>query len=139
MQTLNLTPTTEPATPARTKRQSLKGLYWTLTAVFAALMLLNGVSCWLPNPASHEVMRHLGYPMYLMVLLGVGKILGALALLQPWFKTIKEWACAGFVINFISAAASWAFVDKDLNTAALPLVALAILLAWKRKKHCVWG
>ena len=72
-------------------------------------------------------MTHLGYPNYVSIILGVAKILGVVALLQPWFKTIKEWAYAGFAIDLIGATASFAAVDGVM--AALSLLPFLIFFA----------
>jgi len=42
------------------------------------------------------MIKHLGYPVYLLTLLGIWKILGVVALLIPKFPLLKEWAYAGF-------------------------------------------
>ena len=81
-------------------------------------------------------MRHLGYPIYVMTIFGFAKILGAIALLQPKYRTTKEWAYAGFTINFIGAFASGFFVGDEIGLLIPPVVALGILLLsyyfWKR-------
>ncbi|MNK68541.1 hypothetical protein D3C87_878990 [compost metagenome] len=86
--------------------------------------------------AGKEVLKHLGYPMYLLIIVGIAKILGAMAILQQKFVAIKEWAFAGFAINFIGAFASRAFVGDGAALLIPPLVALAILfipyILWKR-------
>ena len=38
--------------------------------------------------------QQLGYPAYFSVILGVWKVLGAVALLVPRFPRLKEWAYA---------------------------------------------
>jgi uncharacterized membrane protein YphA (DoxX/SURF4 family) len=43
-----------------------------------------------------EMIKHLGYPAYLLTLLGIWKILGVVAVLVPKFPLLKEWAYAGF-------------------------------------------
>ena len=47
-----------------------------------------------------DMMVHLGYPEYLLTLLGVWKILGVVAVLMParrlFVNLLKEWAYAGF-------------------------------------------
>lgn len=75
-----------------------------------------------------EGMRHLGYPEYFGVMLTVFKVLGALALLLPFVSSrLKEWAYAGFAIDFIAAAVSHWAVDGFGGQAAFPFVFLAIL------------
>jgi hypothetical protein len=39
---------------------------------------------------------HLGYPIYLLTILGVWKILGVVTVLIPKLPLLKEWAYAGF-------------------------------------------
>jgi DoxX-like family len=135
MEALNLA--LDPAARARQSGRSRRTIYWVATGIFAALMALDGASGLARVEAGQEVMRHLGYPLYILSIIGAAKLLGAAALLQPWFRTVKEWAYAGFVINFIGAAASWLFVDGRLAGIVPPVVALTVLLGtywlWKRQ------
>ncbi len=102
-------------------------LYWSLTVLFSLLMLLDGVAGLMLDETGQAAMRQLGYPLYLMTILGAAKLLGALALLQPWFRTLKEWAFAGFAINFTGAAASTAFAGMGLVEMLPAAVMLAVL------------
>jgi hypothetical protein len=43
-----------------------------------------------------DSITHLGYPVYLITILGVWKMLGVVAVLVPKFPLLKEWAYAGF-------------------------------------------
>src|SRR5271170_6585449 len=54
--------------------------------------------------------RVLGYPSYFVTVLGVWKVLGAIAILVPRFPRLKEWAYAGIFFDLTGAAASWAAV-----------------------------
>ena len=118
------------------KLNKTTALYWSITLLFSAAMLLDGVGGVLHVEAGQEVMRHLGYPIYALSIFGAAKLLGAVALVQPWFRTIKEWAYAGFTINFLGAFASRAFVGDELSLLIPPLVALGILFvsyfSWKK-------
>ena len=42
---------------------------------------------------------HLGYPLYLVRILGTAKALGLLAIVTGFSPKLREWAYAGFVIN----------------------------------------
>lgn len=109
--------------------------YWTVTILFALGMLQSGVVQFIHSEGSQELMTLLGYPMYVQTILGVAKILGALVLVQWTFKTIKEWAYAGFAFDLIGAAASGAYVGEIL-VVIVPLVYLAIMFLsyflWKK-------
>jgi len=47
-------------------------------------------------PEGVQSVTHLGYPAYLLTILGVWKILGVVTILAPQFPILKEWAYAGF-------------------------------------------
>lgn len=116
--------------------KKLSTWYWIATIIFALMMLMDGFGGITQQEAGKEVLRHLGYPMYLLIIVGIAKLLGALAILQQKFVAIKEWAFAGFTINFIGAFASRAFVGDGVALLIPPLVALVIMfipyILWKK-------
>jgi hypothetical protein len=67
----------------------------------------------------------LGYPEYLMTILGGAKILGVIALLIPGVPLLKEWAYSGFTFDMLGASASHAFVGDSIAETVTPLVVLA--------------
>jgi hypothetical protein len=76
-----------------------------------------------------EGIRHLGYPEYFGVMLTVFKVPGALALIIPQVPArVKEWAYAGFVIDFIGAFVSLAVVDGFTGLTFFPLIVLLVLV-----------
>ncbi len=78
-------------------------IFWAATGLFSAMMLM-GAFNYFTNPAMVEGFKHLGFPDYFRVELGIAKILGALALLIPQVPVrVKEWAYAGFGFVLISA------------------------------------
>lgn len=116
--------------------KKLKTWYWVATIIFALMMIMDGVGGITQQEAGKEVLKHLGYPMYLLIIVGIAKLLGAASILQNKFKTIKEWAYAGFAINFIGAFASRAFVGDGISLLIPPLIALIIMfipyILWKK-------
>jgi len=118
------------------KPRTTARLYWTLTILFCLMMLADGVAGLLLEKNGQEGMRQLGYPLYVMTITGAAKILGALALLQNKYRTLKEWAFAGFVFDFIGAAASVLFAGLGAVGTIPALVMLAVVfglyLLWKR-------
>ncbi len=86
-------------------------VYWTMTILVAMPIGSGGVGQilqFLANP--HGVVPVLGYPMYFFAILGVWKVLGAIAILVPHFPRLKEWAYAGIFFDLTGAAASCAAV-----------------------------
>jgi hypothetical protein len=80
-----------------------KRLYWTVTGLMAALMLLAAVPDLLRIPGAVTIFGHLGYPRYLLPFLGAAKTLGVLVVLVPGVPRLKEWAFAGLMIDVIGA------------------------------------
>ncbi len=75
-----------------------------------------------------EAMAHLGYPVYFMKVLGVAKLLGAIAIVFPRFPRLTEWAYAGFSFTFIGAAFSHFSSGDGVGMMATPLVIFGILM-----------
>lgn len=76
-----------------------------------------------------EGITHLGYPAYFASILVVFKVLGSLALIIPKVPhRVKEWAYAGFAIDFICASTSHYVVDGASSLGWFPLVIFAILI-----------
>jgi hypothetical protein len=86
-------------------------VYWTMTGLVAFFIGGGGASQivqYFGNP--HGVVPALGYPMYFFAILGVWKVLGAIAILVPRFPLLKEWAYAGIFFDLTGAALSCAAV-----------------------------
>lgn len=113
-------------------------LYWIVTILFCAAMLMDGIAGLMHVQDGKVALAHLGYPEYLMSIVGIAKVLGALAILQTRFKIIKEWAYAGFTINFIGASLSHFFAGDTTGMFFMPLVVLAFMFVsyylWKKKE-----
>lgn len=110
--------------------------YWIITIIFALMMIMDGFGGITQQEAGKEVFKHLGYPMYMLIIVGVAKLLGAVSILQNKYAVVKEWAYAGFAINFIGAFVSRAFVGDGVSLLIPPLVALVIMfipyILWKK-------
>ena len=50
-------------------------------------------------PQARGLIERLGYPAYFLVILGIWKLLGAVALVVPKFPRLKEWAYAGVIFD----------------------------------------
>lgn len=103
--------------------------YWLATVLFCLAMSAGGTLNLLRADVQKEAMLALGYPEYLMTILGVAKILGVFALLIPGVPLLKEWAYAGFTFDLLGAAASHAFAGGPIAETVVPLVVLAIAIA----------
>ena len=68
--------------------------YWGATGLVGIVTLFAGFSYLTTAPEAVENFQHVGYPQQLRVLLGIGKLAGAIVLLLPRLPTLKEWAYA---------------------------------------------
>jgi hypothetical protein len=85
--------------------------YWTTTGLVAFFIGGGGASqIWQYKMNPHGVVPLLDYPMYFFAILGLWKVLGAIAILVPGFPRLKEWAYAGIFFDLTGAAASCAAV-----------------------------
>jgi DoxX-like protein len=92
-----------------------KTLYWIVTGLMAAFMLLASIPDLLRTPQAVAIFGHLGYPMYLLPFLGTAKTLGVVVVLLPGFRRLKEWAFAGLVFDLIGALYSHLSVGDPLS------------------------
>ena len=64
--------------------------YWGATVLVAIEALFGAFTYLTAAPEAVENFRHVGYPQQLRVLLGIGKLTGALVLLLPRLPGLKE-------------------------------------------------
>lgn len=123
------------------KPKTIKISYWAVTIIFVLAILQSGIVELIPTEGSKQLMDMLGYPQYLNTILGVAKILGAIALVQPKFQTVKEWAYAGFTIDFVGAMVSGIYATDSIAIVIVPLVFLAVMFVsyylWKKRMHLI--
>lgn len=88
-----------------------------------------GLADLVQGPDMVSAMQQLGYPQYLLLILGVWKMLGAVAVALPRFPLLKEWAYAGMTFDLSGAALSHAAVGDPASAVLTPLVLLALVWA----------
>ena len=106
-----------------------RNIYFLTTGIIAiAVGLIGGVVDILQTQNVIITAQELGYPLYFFTLLGVFKILGAIALALPKrFENVKLIAYIGFTFDFIFASFSHFSVDDGFVKIITPLVFLIIL------------
>lgn len=114
-----------------------KIIYWIATLWLALGMVSTGIVQLLQTKEGTgglNSLQHLGYPAYLLPILGVWKILGAIAVVVPKFPLVKEWAYAGFFFVMSGAILSHIAMHDGLNEIwpALLLLVLTILSWYSR-------
>ena len=87
-----------------TKRNKI--IYWIATIWLALGMLSTGIVQLLKTEDEVTKITQLGYPVYILTILGIWKILGVVVVLLPKIPVIKEWAYAGFFFTMMGAVVS---------------------------------
>jgi len=108
-----------------------KIIYWVSTIFLSIGMLAGGIQQMLQIGGYNEIVTKLGYPLYMLSILGVWKILGVTAILLPRRPLLKEWAYAGFFFVMTGAAISH-IVMKEPFVEVMPSLTLlvAIIVSW---------
>jgi hypothetical protein len=111
-------------------------VYWSFIMLFCLFMFIDGAAGVARVQAAKEALVHLGYPEYLLTIVGIAKILGSFAIIQNKFKAVKEWAFAGFTINALGAFGSRFFVGDTGFLLFFPVFLVGYTLVayyiWKK-------
>lgn len=104
--------------------------YWVATILVVFELSMGGAWDVLRVPQVRDLIERLGYPPYFLVILGIWKLLGAVALLIPRFPRLKEWAYAGVFFDLTGAVASlFASGLVNVRTVAYPIVMTGVAVA----------
>jgi uncharacterized membrane protein len=106
-------------------------IYWTVTIFLAIAMIAGGIQQMFQIGGYNEIVTSLGYPLYLLSIIGVWKILGVIVILLPNFPLFKEWAYAGFFFAMSGAAISHIVMGQPFTEAMPSLILLVVtILSW---------
>jgi DoxX-like family len=107
------------------KSKTINALYWVFTILFAGLMIFSAVGGIQPSEETIKMLHDgMGYPIYFIQFISIAKILGAVAILIPGLKRIKEWAYAGLFFDLAGAIYSGIAAAKGVDPKML------FMLAW---------
>ena len=119
--------------------------YWIFTVLatvlFVVLFVVPGAALLLRVPHFTADMAQLGYPAYFLTILGVWKLLGAIAILSPRLPRLKEWAYAGMIFDLSSAVISRTVIGGDVVKILPPIfVGIIVVLSWRlRPAERTWS
>jgi hypothetical protein len=99
--------------------------YWIVAGLFSGFMLLSGFNFLFNRAEVAQLFGSLGFPVFLIVPMGIAKLLGVVAILTRKSKTLKEWAFGGFFFDFTLAVASHIVANDGMFM--MPVIALVLL------------
>lgn len=109
------------------KPKSIKIIYWITTGLLA-VFILPGIF-FLNSPMAQEGTKHLGFPHWFSMEVGIGSFIGGLILIIPGLPArLKEWNYVALGIIYISALIAHLSVDGLAPASFSPLLPFALLL-----------
>ena len=108
---------------------SRRKLYWLVTSPFVLLMVYFAWGSLTKVPALVDAVTNLGYPPYVLEILGLANLLGVIAIFVGKVKILKEWAYAGITFNLVAACISHVYIDDHTGIAMVPLLFLIPVFA----------
>ena len=118
--------------------KTARWIYWTLTLFFAGTMLIAGITFLTGFAPNVDNIKRLGYPLYVLKILGVAKLPGAIAILWGRPRVLKEWAYIGYSFTLMGAAASHIFTGDSAGNILTPLIILLVVLVSYRQWKTGW-
>ncbi|GAA5102372.1 DoxX family protein [Chryseobacterium ginsengisoli] len=108
-----------------------KIIYWVFTLWMSLGMVSTAIVQLMKNKDELTNFTNLGYPSYLMTIIGIWKILGIIAVLIPKLPLIKEWAYAGFFFVMSGAVISHVIVNDPIGRILPAVLLLAlVIISW---------
>lgn len=108
-----------------------KIIYWIATCWLALGMVSTGIVQLLKTKEETDMFARLGYPLYVLTILGIWKLLGVVAVLIPKFPLLKEWAYAGFFFAMSGAVLSHlAVADEAKEFFGPTLLIILTVVSW---------
>jgi len=112
-------------------KKSRKIAYWIFTVWMCLGMTSSAIVQLIGIKDEVTMFTHLGFPLYMMKLIGIWKLAGVVAVLAPRFPVLKEWAYAGFVFVMSGAAAAHLIMHDPFGETFPSIFLLTLtLLSW---------
>jgi len=112
-------------------------IIYRIVKVLFSIMMLIGVATYAFN---YDIVSArfdgLGYPTYIILLLGVVKVLGLIAIWFSKSRLLKEWTYAGFVfVLILGVIAHLAINDNEYAPALISLILAVTSYVFHRKEQ----
>jgi uncharacterized membrane protein YphA (DoxX/SURF4 family) len=130
----------------RTTSPAFRGkliLYWITTGLIALETGLGAEWDIARIPFVRHVFDQLGYPLYVLTIMGVWKAFGVIVLLAPRLARPKEWVYAGLFFIYTGAVASHLSTNDDANAWSPAILAALTIVSWalrppSRREFAPW-
>lgn len=103
--------------------------FWIVTGLLSFGMLLGGIGQILRAKVNVDGIVHLGYPEYVLSILGTWKLLAVIIILIPKYPLAKEWAYAGLFFLLSGGVISHLFSGDGISGALPAFVFMCLTIA----------
>lgn len=111
-----------------------KIIFYIATGLFTALMLFSAGMYFFNHELIVAAFTHLGYPTYLIYPYATLKLLGLVAIWNPNFKAIKEWAYSAFFFAIVLAFFAHIMVnDGEQGLAVIGIILLLVSYIFNKR------
>ena len=108
-----------------------KIIYWIFTVWMSLGWLSIGIVQLLKMDDEVNRITALGFPVYILPLLGLCKLLGVVVALLPGYPRLKEWVYAGFFFNLAGALYAHIMMGDSLGDMVQAFLMLTLTaLSW---------
>ena len=112
------------------KQKKIKTIaYWVVTGLLVFELSFSGIGALIKLDFLMESMHQLELPLYIMNILGIAYVLGAIAIIVPGFLKMKEWAHAGVIFAMSAALMSHIMVGDGFQEAFPALLIMLLNIA----------
>lgn len=119
-----------------TRPQTTRVLYFTALGLFYALFIVSILLSVFDVKGTLDGYRHLSFPTWLLIPQATAKALGLIAIAQNRWRTLKDFAYAGFLYNLLLAlGAHVALRELDVLLALLGLLLWVFAFTMDRRYH----
>ena len=108
--------------------KATKIIYWITTGIVCLISTFSAGMYFFNYAAVQEVFTSLGFPTWIIIPLGIAKLLGVTAILTKKSAILKEWAYAGFFFDTLLAASAH-LINQDGNAGAAILVFICVIIS----------
>jgi len=103
--------------------------YWAVSGPLALILCGSGLGAITQQDFLIEIMTHLGFPLFIMGVLGTWYVGAAVAIIVPGLPWVKEWAYAGVVFAMTGAFVSHVVAGDTFAEIAPSVVILSLAAA----------
>jgi DoxX-like family len=102
--------------------------YRVLTGLLILWLIATAIVDILQLPMATGILRQLGYPTYMAVIIGSCKVVAIAALLYPRTRVLREWAYAGLFFILVGSYISHCLAHLPVSQSMRPLIVLTVLV-----------